>query len=149
MVELVWLGVHRGALTYRARRDALGAESPDAAAGRLAGLEPASPPPTVLHSTSWRYEHGQVVLTYAAACDPDPGRGRALRPVTTAHSGDLLAPSPPVVTLTQVAAHACRHLALLHATDTRVVAVAVGAPQFWDLITAYGVAPAGALITRP
>ncbi|MEV6520713.1 hypothetical protein AB0M43_02065 [Longispora sp. NPDC051575] len=146
-IELLWLGVHHGALTYRALRDALGAdESPDAAARRLAGLPSGSAPPALLHSTSWRYDDGRVVLTYAGACDPTPRRGRALRPVTAARSGDPLAPCPPAVSLVQVASHACRHLAMLRITDG-YVAAAVG-PEFWDLLAAYEIAPAGELLLQ-
>ncbi|MGY0237177.1 hypothetical protein [Longispora urticae] len=144
-IELLWLGVHHGALTYRALRDALGEdESPDAAARQLARTFPASAPPALLHSTSWRYDTGQVVLTYVAACDPTPQRGRVLSPVPPARSGDLLAPCPLAVSVVQVASHACRHLAMLRVTDEHIAAAA--GPEFWELITAYDVAPAGELV---
>ncbi|WP_412538538.1 hypothetical protein R8Z50_22110 [Longispora sp. K20-0274] len=149
MVEVVWLGVHDGALTYRASRAALGAdEPPDIAARALAGDDASSAPPALLHSTSWRYEHGLVVLTYAAACDPTPHHGRLLSPVPPARSDDLLAPCPPAVTVAQVAAHACRHLAMLHATDRQIAGCAADAPQFWQLIATHEAVPAGELLSQ-
>jgi len=99
-----------------------------------------------LHSTSWRYERGRIVLTYAALPDPEPAA--CLNPVPPAIrsvSAGPLAPSPGSVSLGDVAAHACRHLAYLRHVDAMVAARTQAAPELWALIDDYVPAVAGLL----
>ncbi|GIF58030.1 hypothetical protein Air01nite_41250 [Asanoa iriomotensis] len=122
---------------------------PDALARDLAGLTAhvdGAPGPVLLHSTSWRFAAGQLVVTYAAAPDLLPDETR--QPVhsdAVVGSGDRLAPSPLTVPLVAVAAHACRHLAFLLHTDPSVAVVADGQPQLWAQIDRFRPAGAGLL----
>ena len=57
-----------------------------------------------LHSTSWRFAAGQIVLTYAALPDPDPSTAAVLHPPhEPARGADPLTPSPPQVDQADVA----------------------------------------------
>lgn len=147
-VETLLLGVHDGRLTYRiAQRDLSDSEHPDAAALRLAGF-PADRPDDgrMLHSTSWRFSAGQIVLTYAALPDPDPSTATVIEPPTRpAVSPDLLTPSPPTVAEADVVAHACRHLAFLHHTDSAIAAASRSHPRLWALLGDYRPDVAGLL----
>ncbi|MGX6604532.1 hypothetical protein ACWKSP_20720 [Micromonosporaceae bacterium Da 78-11] len=154
-VETLLLGVHDGHLTYRiAQRDLSDSEHPDAAALRLAGF-PADRPDDgrMLHSTSWRFSAGQIVLTYAALPDQEPSTASVLEPSTCpAVSANLLTPSPPAVAEADVVAHACRHLAFLHHTDPAIAAASRFHPLLWVLLNAYRPDVAGllpSLATRP
>lgn len=98
--------------------------APDDAARRLAGLDNAANPATVLHSTSWRYDPGgHVVLTYAVLPDPDP-----TAPATLLDSNEIARgshpgrPAPDHIVGANVVAHAIRHLAQLVDTDPVVAA---------------------------
>jgi hypothetical protein len=135
-VEILVLTCPGPGLGYQVRRDALGAgEEPDEAARRLApatGLE-------VLHSTSWRFEAGRVVLTYAAVAAGEPrapGDVLPLQEPAVLSSGDPLAPAPPALHLHHVVAHAVRHLAQLAGSDPAVAAAASrsAAPELWTAI---------------
>jgi hypothetical protein len=80
---------------------------------RVAGLRP-----SLVHSTSWRYDDGALVLTYAAVV---PARGRVVplaHPVgpTALARGSALA-APPEIAEEQVAHHALVHLAWLAGHD--------------------------------
>lgn len=147
-VETILLGAANGRLTYRLRSATLRErEHPDACALALSGLpgdEPGVPGGPLLHSTSWRFDPGGVVLTYAALPDPDPtGALPLLSPPELAASVDALAPSPPAVAAEHVVVHACRHLAWLRRTDPLVRTLAVDLPELWDLIDRWPPAPAG------
>jgi hypothetical protein len=142
VVETLLLGAHDGHLTCRAAEEGLADnEHPDAAARRLAGF--GSPfgstgSGRLIHSTSWRFDAGRIVLTYAALPDPDPAT--ALRfPAggATAARGTALDPSPPHVDRADVIAHAARHLAFLHRTDPAVAGAAIEHPSLWTLLDAY------------
>ena len=149
VVETLLLGTHDGHLTYRvARRSLHGDEHPDAAARRLAGFAEGGPPGGgILHSTSWRFASGQIVLTYAALPDPDPRSAAILHaPAEPAHGVDPVAPSPPQVGQADVVAHACRHLAFLHDTDPVVTAAGRRHPQLWTLLGEFRPEPAGQLV---
>ena len=80
--------------------------------------------PLLVHSTSWRFDSGRVVLTYVAAVAP-PGEDRnenlADEPVERIDlaRGDAFAP-PPTIDVTQVLEHAFRHLAWLVKDDDEV-----------------------------
>jgi hypothetical protein len=143
-MEVLLLSERDGRLRYRAQQAPL--ESgwhPDDLAACLAAV-PVCDRAALLHSTSWRYEGGAVVLTYAALPDPQPD------PVTFPLSVDAmvyspgpLAPSPPHLDLDGVAAHAGRHLALLLATDPVVQACALGGSPVWELVGKLAPSPAG------
>ncbi|GIH18461.1 hypothetical protein Raf01_66330 [Rugosimonospora africana] len=146
-VETVLLGHVGPFLTYRSARAPLRDDHPDALARAVAGFDPASPTAgALLHSTSWRFEPGGVVLTYAALPDPHPAAACRLNPRTAvARSDDQFAPSPAVVGLDNVAVHACRHLAWLRRTDPLVAAQADRLPELWALIEDHRPLAAGML----
>ncbi|MBB5867728.1 hypothetical protein F4553_001107 [Allocatelliglobosispora scoriae] len=146
IVEVVLLSEHDGTLRYRSHSDALGTGThPDAVARHLSGLQPGMPG-GLLHSTSWRYDDGGLILTYAALPDPHPELATTALPVDAMVTcEDPLVPSPAVIDLDAVAAHACRHLALLHATDPVVRAAADEARPLWDVIVKLPPGPAGGL----
>jgi len=146
-VEVLLLSAADGQLRFRHERRVLEpGVHPDDLARRLSGLT-ACTPGAALHSTSWRYADGGVVLTYVALPDPTP------RPApTTVVALDAmvagvgpLTPSPVAVDLDAVAAHACRHLALLAAADDGVALAARERPDIWNLVTKLPPGPAGAL----
>ena len=82
--------------------------------------------PRVVHSTSWRYDQGDVVLTYIVVIDPHddlpPG---SLEPREVERSevarGDSMAP-PRSITVAAVLEHAIRHLSWLVKDDAAIAA---------------------------
>jgi hypothetical protein len=76
--------------------------------------------PLIVHSTSWRYEEGRLVLTYVAAVTPpgEPGPYLTDEPVARADlaRGGALGP-PTEIGIAQVLEHAFRHLAWLVKDD--------------------------------
>ncbi|MFD0576050.1 hypothetical protein [Dactylosporangium darangshiense] len=167
-VEVLVVGARDGAVHYRPVDGELPAGAhPDATATALAaslvnarpvavpdglggaqcdGPQPvwAPPPLTMLHSTSWRYAAGAVVLTYVAVFDgaPPPG-ATVLGPHGIAHSGDPAAPSPPYVCADAVAAHAMRHVAWLRGADEVAATALARLPGLWRALDGYVPAPAG------
>ncbi|MFI5938194.1 hypothetical protein [Actinoplanes sp. NPDC051494] len=147
VVETFVLGSVDAQVTYRAARRGLsGGEHPDAAARELAGVGPDG----LLHSTSWRFAEGRIVLTYAALPDPEPWTATVLRGAgrPPAAGADPLTPSPERVGDADVVAHACRHLAFLHGTDPVVAATAEQHPALWELLDAHRPTVAGAFQER-
>lgn len=146
-VETILLSATHGRLHFRVRRAPLpDGGHPDALARELAGFHDVDSG-RLLHSTSWRYAHGRVVLTYAALPDPDPSDAVPLdlwRPL--AYADDPMAPALTQVDDEDVAAHACRHLAYLRRTDPLVALTADVAPQLWDLLAGLSPAVAGLLV---
>jgi hypothetical protein len=146
VVETVLLSVNpAGRLAFRvlARRLPRGTH-PDALARRLAGLGPDDG--GLLHSTSWRFDAGNVVLTYAALPDPTPEGATPLdlaRP--TPYPVDPLAPGRVHLTAHDIAVHACRHLSYLRRTDPLVASAAHGRAELWEAIDPYEPGLAGAL----
>lgn len=142
-VEVIVLRATAAGLAYRRRVAPLEPDAdPDRAATVLVGGEPA-----VLHSTSWRRDPaGCLLLTYAALPDPRPEHAAVpLVDTVIAVGQDPRRPSPAVVGVDQVAAHAVRHLELLRRTDP-VVAAALGAhPALEVAVAAAEPAPAGQL----
>jgi hypothetical protein len=164
VVETVLFSVQAGRLAFRVRRQRLaGGGHPDALARRLAGLDNAG----LLHSTSWRFEGGAVVLTYAAVPDPTPIGATALEPERGApYPMDPLAPGGVRLTAHDVAVHALRHLSYLRRTDPLVARASIGGAdqqstvggadqrgdgpaELWEAIGRYEPALAGALGGRP
>lgn len=142
-VETVLLSARAGQLCFRiVSRPLRTDEHPDACARSLAGVSEGA----LLHSSSWRYAGGGIVLTYVALPDPDPAAQVSPVPdLPPARGADPLAPSPAVVRPVDVAVHACRHLAFLRHTDPVVAAYAARAGELWDLIDAFTPAVAVAL----
>jgi hypothetical protein len=135
-----------GGLAYRrAHGQLVSGETPDEAAARIGGLVPGRP--VAVHSTSWRHlPDGSIVLTYAAAPDPDPLA--AVIPVTTfelAHGPSADKPSPARVDFEQVAAHAARHLALVIDTTPLVASALSADPALYQALRALPRAVAGQL----
>jgi hypothetical protein len=147
VVETVLFSVQAGRLAFRVRRKRLaGGGHPDALARRLAGLDRAGEPTGLLHSTSWRFEGGAVVLTYAAVPDPSPIGATALEPERAApYPMDPLAPGAVHLTAHDVAAHALRHLSYLRRTDPLVAVAAREQAELWEAIGRHEPALAGAL----
>lgn len=135
VVEVFRLGMRDARLTYRVSQHRLtGDVHPDVVARRLAG----SGQVDVLHSTSWRFEAGRILLTYVALPDPDPRDAVTLDPSAEIAAGeDPLSPSPERIERSAVAAHACRHLAFLRHTDPVVASAASLQPRLWELISAF------------
>jgi hypothetical protein len=91
---------------------------PDAAAGELADTRFGQPDALrVVHSTSWRYERGRIVLSYLVYSDRLTFRGRSRR----ARLDALPSPEKPARHARDrdlaVASHALRHLGFLVAQD--------------------------------
>jgi hypothetical protein len=147
VVETVLFSVQADRLAFRVRRGRLTrGEHPDALARRLAGLD-RDGPAGLLHSTSWRFERGAVMLTYAAVPDPAPTGAAALDPQRGApYPIDPLAPGALRLTAHDVAVHAGRHLSYLRRTDPLVGrAAAAGDVALWEAIGRFEPALAGAL----
>ena len=118
VVETVLFSVQAGRLAFRVRRKRLTAR-PSRCARPPAGRARAGP--ALLHSTSWRFEGGAVVLTYAAVPDPTPiGATPLERERGAPYPMDPLAPGAVRLTAHDVAVHAVRHLSYLRRTDPLV-----------------------------
>jgi hypothetical protein len=151
VIETVLLSAHAGQLRYRVRTEQLpDGTHPDALARALTGFDlDHVDPARLLHSTSWRFDGGAVVLTYAALPDPDPATALPLKPdQTLPYAVDPLAPSLDRLSVHDVAVHACRHLAYLRQTDPVVSLTADEAPELWQLIGGLSPTMAG-LVTQP
>jgi hypothetical protein len=149
VVETVLFSAHSGNLAYRVRTKRLrGGVHPDALARRLARLARLDCAGTVglLHSTSWRFDGGAVVLTYAALPDPTPTGAVPLDVDRAApYPIDPLAPGAVRLTANDVAVHAGRHLSYLRRTDPLVARAADAHAELWDAIGRFEPALAGAL----
>ncbi|MGH3870411.1 MAG: hypothetical protein ACRDSR_02685 [Pseudonocardiaceae bacterium] len=122
---------------------------PDAAARELAGLGSAVPPATVVHSTSWRPTPQGLILTYAVLPDPDPDSGAGHAVPADARivcSADAAAPTPAVVAVEHVLAHALRHLSLVARTSPAVAAAVATHPRLWHAVVAHTPDVAGQLV---
>ena len=83
--------------------------------------------PRVVHSTSWRYEEGRIVLTYVVVVDPPqqlPPNSLELVPVKRSElaRGSSMAPAGSI-TVEAVLEHAVRHLAWLSHDDPAIATV--------------------------
>ena len=142
-VEVIALRATPAGLAYRRRVAPLAPDAdPDEAAAVLAGGNPA-----VLHSTSWRRDPARgLLLTYAALPDPRPDEAAFPLPDAGIATGpDARRPSPAVVGVDQVAAHAVRHLALLRHNDPVVADALRRHPALDTAIAGAHAAPAGQL----
>ena len=150
-IEVVLLSVSDDtALRWRvARGDLPTGCRPDARARELAGLGTEVPATTVVHSTSWRPTPGGLILTYAVLPDPNPADGAVHAVPADARvvcSADAACPSPPVVAIEHVLAHALRHLSLVARTSPAVIAAAAAHPQLWQAVVACTPGVAGQLV---
>ncbi|HEX8498563.1 MAG TPA: hypothetical protein VF661_15310 [Actinomycetales bacterium] len=130
-VEVLLMGVTPHGISYRPVRADLAGSGPDDLARELAGDV------ALVHSTSWRFEDGVVVLTYAALPDPRPQQAaHALVDPSVVCSGDPMQPAPPVLHLPHVAAHAVRHLAYLAEHDPGIAPAQhdVALARLWGMI---------------
>ncbi len=91
----------------------------------LRALESLGLKPGVLHSTSWRQDGAEVVLTYLAVVSPESTLPESWCEVTARHAelarGGATTP-PPVIGVDQVLEHALRHLAWLVNEDKHIAA---------------------------
>lgn len=150
-IEVVLLSISDDAqLRWRvARGDLPTGCRPDARARELAGLGTEVPAATVVHSTSWRPTPGGLILTYAILPDPGPDDGaRCAVPtdIKVVCSADAATPSPPVVAVEHVLAHALRHLTLVARTSPAVVGAVAAHPQLWHAVIARTPDVAGQLV---
>ncbi|MGH3672845.1 MAG: hypothetical protein ACRDSH_19810 [Pseudonocardiaceae bacterium] len=122
---------------------------PDARARELAGLGTDVPTATVVHSTSWRPSPDGLILTYAVAPDPGPS-GNNVRTVpagaAVVSSADAAAPTPAVVGIEHVLAHALRHLSMVARTTPEVIAATDTYPLLWHAVVAHTPEVAGQLV---
>ncbi len=78
-------------------------------------------PPTLVHSTSWRWERDAVVLSFLVVVEPERAAGLQSRPVVrTGLARSTATEAPPVIGSGQVLEHALRHLAWLVEEDEAV-----------------------------
>ncbi|MGH3699631.1 MAG: hypothetical protein ACRDQY_09230 [Pseudonocardiaceae bacterium] len=120
---------------------------PDTRALELAGLGSRAPTATVVHSTSWRPTTEGLILTYAVLPDPAPGTGQAVPAgARIVCSADAAVPTPAVVTVEHVLAHALRHLSLVARTSPAVMRAVEAHPQLWHAVVAHTPDVAGQLV---
>jgi hypothetical protein len=78
----------------------------------------------IVHSTSWRYEDGRIVLTYVVVVDPPgllPPDSLELAPIERSDLARGAATAPPdSITVNAVLEHAVRHLAWLNREDPAI-----------------------------
>lgn len=134
-VERCWLGVDEQGFPHwgLTRVPLVGGQHPDDVA-----LDN-DRQPILMHSTSWRYDDGGIVLTYACVI---PGVPRGLVKIDTdliVTSRDALHPTPVMVHGHHVAAHAIEHLVHLVRHDPVVARAAREHPRiFGALVSAAG-----------
>ena len=113
--------------------------SPDETALQLAIETVAEEPKSICHSTSWRYENNEIILTYAFLPDPNPFLPSC--PLnfagTIKTSADPLRPSPVDLECDNVATHAVLHLAELARRDPIVKTQSCFHPDLWHSIQQY------------
>jgi hypothetical protein len=131
-----------GRLAYRVAHGQAHGREPDTVAIEAGGVRTGlAAVGTVSHSTSWRYDGGQIVLTYAVAPDPQPHLTATPLPhVGIVCSNDPLYPTPAVLHEHHIAAHAVRHLGYLARTDPTVAKAASQQPDLWRALDHYAAA---------
>ncbi|MDQ6774111.1 MAG: hypothetical protein M3024_14205 [Candidatus Dormibacteraeota bacterium] len=84
----------------------------------------------VVHSTSWRYEEGRIVLTYVVVVEPPPHLSPDSVEKVPVERADLArgaSTAPPTaITVEAVLEHALRHLAWLSRDDPAIRAALAG-----------------------
>ncbi len=150
-IEVVLLSISDDAqLSWRVARGDLPAGCrPDTRARELAGLGTDVPAGTVVHSTSWRPAPGGLILTYAVLPDPNPADGAVQAVPADAKvvcSADTATPTPLVVKVEHVLAHALRHLSMVARTSPAVAAAVDAHPKLWHAVVARTPDVAGQLV---
>ena len=86
-------------------------------------------PPMLVHSTSWRWEHNAVVLSFLVVVEPSLADGLERRPIVRSDLARSTTTEAPVdIGPWQVLEHALRHLAWLAKEDD---AVRAALPDPW------------------
>jgi hypothetical protein len=122
---------------------------PDTRARELAGLTAAVPTATVVHSTSWRPTPDGLILTYAVLPDPAPTEGtvRAVpADAKVVSSSNAANPTPPIVTVEHVLAHALRHLSMVARTSHTVAKAVDVYSELWHAVVTHTPDVAGQLV---
>jgi hypothetical protein len=121
LAEILFARIGKSDLRFQVARFALdGRGEPDRVVRNYADVRLGEPDALrVVHSTSWRYEQGKIVLTYLVYSDRLRFRGRARRVRISALPSAEQAAGDGKDRDRQVAAHALRHLALLVAEDPK------------------------------
>lgn len=122
-VEVFFFSVTAEGLMFRVESELLPEDiSPVELVHIIAGWVDSPPEGSVAHSTSWRYDAGDIVLSWAVS--PDVSLTQPTQVLTTSVALGASAVSPVVLNLSvnMVAAHAARHLAFLLHTDPLVSA---------------------------
>jgi len=100
----------------------------------------------IVHSTSWRYEGGRIVLTYVVVVEPPgllPPDSLEVAPIQRSDLARGAATAPPdSITVDAVLEHAVRHLAWLHREDP---AIATELSGWSGILDAYAPEPFRAL----
>ena len=100
----------------------------------------------VVHSTSWRYAEGRIVLTYVVVVDSPqelPPDSLQVAPVERSDLARGAAMAPPEsITVNAVLEHAVRHLAWLWRNDP---AISTALTDWWGVLEGYGPEPFRAL----
>jgi hypothetical protein len=100
----------------------------------------------IVHSTSWRYEEGRIVLTYVVVVEPPgvlPPDSLELAPIERSDLARGAATAPPdSITVNAVLEHAVRHLAWLNREDP---AIATELAEWSDVLDEYAPEPFRAL----
>ena len=128
LAEVLFARIGKSDLRFQVARFALdGRGEPDRAVRDHADLRTGEPDALrIVHSTSWRYERGKIVLTYLVYSDRLRFRGRARRARISALPSAEHAAGDGKDRDRQVAAHALRHLALLVAEDPKTYEAKIG-----------------------
>jgi hypothetical protein len=93
-------------------------------------------PPRLVHSTSWRWEHDAIVLSFLIVVEPEDARGLQSREVVRADLARSTATrAPAAIGSSQVIEHALRHLAWL-AKEDQVVATTLS-PAWHACLSVY------------
>ena len=100
----------------------------------------------IIHSTSWRQDQGQLVLTYLEVINQPEQVPEGFRDLPFENPGmvgsDATAP-PPEIPAGAVISHALRHLAWLHQTDPAVKTAL--SPGWAEALESYQPQPAGSI----
>jgi hypothetical protein len=102
-----------------------------------------------VHSTSWRPTPDGLILTYAVLPDPAPTEGAACAIPADAKvicSADAASPTPAIVTVDHVLAHALRHLSMVARTSPAVAEAVDVYPGLWHAVVAHTPDVAGQLV---
>lgn len=145
-IETFGLRLAHGSLVAR-RVTSAAQGDPDDDAARAIGLAADSATGVVLHSTSWRWERGEIVLTYVCCPDPLDHDVDLVQP-ECGHPGpsDPTQPGAGRATPAQVLHHGIDHLAwLADHHDDLVEASRLAHPELWSRITRAGRHRAGQL----